>query len=161
MCWNKIADLHPIRKKKFWEAYNDFKEEHYTHNYLKKEILGCLAEPFTSKGLSIKYNRSQARIYDVLDLLKKDGKIINFRVKSKDYWIKKNQNILILSKIKQNYLKFLTNSEKNTQEFAKFFNVNWKSSFRRLKELEKLQIVKRNKDKTWRLLSMNKKVIII
>lgn len=106
-------------------------------------------------------NRSQARIYDVLDIFKKKGKILNYRVKSKDHWIRKDQNIIIISKLKEKYLKFLGNSNKITKYFAKHFNVDWKSSFRRLKELEKLKLVKRNKDKTWRKLNMNKQVISI
>ena len=36
----RIADLHPLRKKAFWEAYNSFKEEHYDKNYLKSTVFG-------------------------------------------------------------------------------------------------------------------------
>lgn len=157
----KLADLHPLKKERFWEVYNDFKEEHYTNNYLKMNIYNQLSLPFTSKDLSIRFKRSQARIYDVLDILKKENKINNFRVRSKDYWIKKCRNVIILSKIKQDYIKFLKNSNKTTKEISQHFNVNWKASFRRLKELERFKLVRRNKDKTWSLLDTHKKVIYI
>ena len=155
----KIADSHPLKKSKFWETYLSFKEEHYKHNYLKKSIFGCLVKPYTSKELSIKLNRSQARIYDVLDLFKKEENIENFRVRSKDYWIRKDQKIIIISRLKHNYLNFLGDLDRTTKDFSKRFKVDWKSSFRRLKELEKLGLVKRNQDKIWRRLNVTKKVI--
>ncbi|MBD3248754.1 hypothetical protein GF336_01795 [Candidatus Woesearchaeota archaeon] len=108
----------------------------------------------------VKFERSAARVYDVLSLLKKANKIINYRVNSKDYWIRKDQNIIIVSKLKYEYLKLLRDSNKNTKYFSKHFNVCWKYSFRRLKELEKLRLVKRDKDKFWRLLEVDKKVIV-
>ena len=157
----KIADLHPLRKLKFWRTYKDFKEEHYKHNYLDNSIFDSLINPLTSYELSIKFNRSQARIYDVLDILKKKGKILNYRVRSKDYWIRKDQNIIILSKLKQNYINFLKHRNKSTKEFSGYFSVDWKSSFRRLKELEKLGLVKRDRNKKWRRLNTNKKVIAL
>ncbi|MBD3354818.1 hypothetical protein GF361_02440 [Candidatus Woesearchaeota archaeon] len=157
----KIANLHPLRKIKFWKVYNSFKEEHYRHNYLKSVILNQLIKPNTSYKLSLKFNRSQARIYDVLMLLKKEKKINKFRVRSKDYWIRKDQNIIIISKLKQNYINFLKHANKTTKEISRHFNVNWKSSFRRLKELEKLELIQRNKDKTWRKLNVNKKVVAL
>ena len=46
-------------------------------------------------------------------------------------------------------------------EIAKYFNVDFKSSFRRLKELEKLDLVKRNSDKKWKRLNSHKKVIVL
>jgi len=157
----KIADLHPDKKLKFWQTYGEFKEEHYPNNYLRESILKVLERHHTSNGLSIKFNRSQARVYDILGLLKKSNKIQNFRVASIDYWIRKDQKIIIISKLKANYLNFLGDSIKTTKEFARYFKVDWKSSFRRLNELEKLSLVKRNKDKTWGKLNVDKKVISI
>src|SRR3989338_4068685 len=44
-----IADLHPIKKTKFWNTYNSYKEEHYSANYLKTKILQLLEKPYTSQ----------------------------------------------------------------------------------------------------------------
>jgi|TARA_B100001964_G_C14226520_1_gene597915 hypothetical protein len=155
----KITDLHPEKKLRFWEAFNEFKEEHYEKNYLRDNIFNLLASPQTTKELALRFNRSQARIYDVLELLKKSSKIDNFRVRSKDYWIRMDQKVIIISKIKYKYLEFLDNVEKTTKEVSEIFNVDWKSSFARLRELEKLGMVIRTKNKSWRRLSMDKKVI--
>ncbi len=164
--WNKlakirIADLHPTKKTRFLKVYNDFKEEHYKHNYLKKKIIESLVKPYTSKQLSTKFNRSQARIYDVLYILKKEWEISNFRVKSKDYWIRNDQKVIIVSKIKQKYLNLLKESNKTTEEISSKLKICWKSAFRRLKELEKLRLVKRGKNKIWEVIHVNKKVVVI
>ena len=51
--------------------------------------------------------------------------------------------------------------DKKTTEIANYFNVDLKSSFRRLKELEKLGLVKRREDRIWEIMSTNKKVIVL
>ena len=155
----KLADLHTDKKEKFWRAYNNFKQDHYKHNYLRDKILIELDNPKTTRELSNKFKRTFARIQDVLIDLKKQGKIINFRVGSKDYWTN-NFNLVIISKIKKEYLLYLT-EPKRTSEFTKKFNVDFKSSSRRLKELQKLFLVERNKDKKWMKTSINKEILII
>lgn len=157
----KIANLHQIKKLRFWNVYGSFKEEHYKSNYLKNEILQILEKPYTSQQLSLKLKRSQTRVYDILGSLKKLSKIKNFRVKNKDFWIRKDQNLIILSHLKYDYLLYLKDSEKNTQEISDKFKVCWKSAFNRLKELEKLGLVARNRDKNWRLKQTNKEIMKI
>ena len=155
----KLADLHPDKKRKFWEVYGHFKEEHYETNYLIKKVLLILNEPKTSKQLAKIFSRSQARIIDVLVELKKQNKIRNFRVKSIDYWTN-DFNLLIISKLKNEYLLSL-DRPKQTSEFAKKFKVCWKSSFKRLKELEKLNLVKRREDGKWIKVPTKKKIAAI
>lgn len=155
----KLADLHPDKKRKFWEIYNKFKEEHYEHYYLITRILPILSKPHKTKELAEKFNRSPARVLDVLMDLKKQKKIRNFRVKSYNYWTK-NSNLTIISKLKKDYLLFL-NKPKQTSEFAKHFKVCWKSSFRRLKELEKLNLTRRMKNGTWIKLQTKKKILVL
>ncbi|MEK0369046.1 MAG: amidohydrolase family protein, partial [Nitrosopumilus sp.] len=64
--------------------------------------------------------------------LKKERKINNFRVGSVSYWIRNDQNIVIISKLKKKYLNFIVKSNKTTKEIANYFKVNDKSSFGRL-----------------------------
>lgn len=156
-----IADLHPIKKEKFWRVYYEFKEEHYKSNYLKNSIFKLLIKPYLPLELAIKFNRSKARIQEILIDLKKERKINNFRVGSVSYWIRNDQNIVIISKLKKKYLNFIVKSNKTTKEIANYFKVNDKSSFGRLKELQKLGLVRRNKDKMWQIIKLNKEVVAI
>ena len=91
---------------------------------------------------------------------KKDKTLVNFRIGSIDYWVK-NSNKVIISKLKQKYLNVLGNNKLSTKEISGIFKVCWKSSFRRLKELEKLGLVKITKDKRWQKIKTNKKVIAL
>ena len=164
--WDKLAkirigDLHPLKNKRFWEVYNGFKESHYKHNYLKNSVFNILNKSHLPIDLASKFNRSKARIQEILVNIKKEGKINNFRVGSISYWIRNDSNTIIISRLKKEYIDFLSNSNKTTKEIANYFNVNYKSSFRRLKELEKLNLVSRNKNKTWKIIKPEKKVIVI
>ena len=136
---HKLANLHPKKKDKFWRLYNSYKQEHYDKFYLKNKILELSKDPLTTKLLSSTLNRSEARICEVLIDLKKENKIKNYRVGSVSYWIS-DKDLIIISKLKKDYLLF-SDRPKQTSEFAKKFNVSWKSSFKRLKELEKLNLV--------------------
>ena len=155
----KLADLHPDKKERFWRVYRKFKEEHYEKNYLIKEIFQILNKPYTTRELSKIYKRSFARIQDVLIELKKLGKVKNFRVRSVSYWTN-NPNLIIISKLKNDYLLYLS-KPKQTSEFAKKFKVDWRSSYRRLTELERLNLVRRQNDGKWIKIPTQKRIIAI
>jgi predicted transcriptional regulator len=164
--WDKfakisLAELHPLKNKQFWETYESYKQEHYEKNYLKKEIYNFLITTITSSNIAHKFNRSQARIQDILIDLKKENKIKNFRIKSKDYWIRIDQNKIIISRLKNQYLKLLNQGYNKTYEFANYFKVDHKSSYKRLKELEKLGLIKRNINKEWIKLNTDKEIVVI
>ncbi len=154
-----IADLHPDKKERFWRLYNSYKEIHYKNNYLYEEVYKILKEPLTTKKLSTIFKRSFARIQDVLILLKKEGKIKNFRIGSIDYWTN-NKKLILISYKKGRYLSLL-DKPKLTSEFAKEFKVDWKSSFRRLNELKKLKLVRQNSNGKWLKLQNKKKTIVL
>jgi hypothetical protein len=162
---NRLADLHCDKKRRFWEAYDSYKQNHYHnhfiryHNhFIRANIIGLLTTPKTKRELAIHFGRSEARIYDILSFYKKEGKIINFCVCSKAYWIRKDSGVILISKIKNKYINLLKNSSKTTQQLAKELKVCWKSSFKRLSELKKLGLVAQ-KDKRWKLLNCDKKVV--
>jgi len=154
-----LADLHPKKKEKFWRLYNSFKEEHYVKNYLKNKIPELINEPKTSKELAKILNRSQARISEVLISLKKEEMVNNYRVRSIDYWTT-NKELVIISKVKAKYLHLL-DKEKTTMELSKELNVHWKSSFKRLGELNKLKLVKLNANKKWEKTETKKRIWVI
>jgi hypothetical protein len=155
----KLADLHPIKREKFWKVYKNFKEEHYKNNFLINSIFPFLDKPYSTKQLSVVFNRSPARITDILIELKKQRKINNFRVRSIDYWTN-DKKLVIISKLKKDYLLFL-NKPKQTSEFAKYFKVDWHSSFNRLKEIEKLNLARRQEDGRWIKIQTEKKILAI
>ena len=107
------------------------------------------------------FKRSPARIYDILGLQKKEGILQIFRVKSKAYWIKSDQNKIIISKIKEKYLKSLKKKEKTTRELAKEIGVCWKSAYRRLTELQKLNLVDKDSKGLWKTVFQAKEVIVL
>src|SRR3989338_552609 len=164
--WDKcarinIADLHPEKRVKFWMAYKDYREYHYKHNHIRNNLLVLLDEPFTTLKLAKKFKRDKSTICKILIQLKKDNLVNNYRVGSKDYWIKKDRNTVIISSIKNNYLNFLKSSEKRTKDFANKFNVKPLSSSKMLKRLKELGFVTRDKNKNWKINPIDKKVIII
>jgi len=156
----KISAMHSGKNKKFLDMVNSYKQYHYKKLYLKKELYKILIQPFSTDILAKKFRRSKARITRVLMKLKKEGTIIDFRVQSKSYWIRKDQNLIILSKRKLNILEFLK-TPRLTSEVAKSFNINWKTAFRRLKELKKLNLIIQDKNAYWRKQKCKKKVISI
>jgi len=155
-----ISMMHSEKHKKFLNMMNSYKQYHYKKGFLEKEIYNFLAHPFSTNELANKFQRSKARITRVLVKLKKEGKILNYRIQSKDYWIKKDQNLIMISKRKEKILKLLK-APRLTSEIAKSFNVNWKTSFRRLKELKKLKLVIQDSNGYWRRRECKKKVVAI
>ena len=136
----KLAYLHPDKRKNFISAYNSYKEEHYPNLFLKNQTLKRLNKPKTAKELGLILNRSQARICDVLMELKKEKKAKDFRVRSKNYWV--NNDIIVISKVKAKYLNLLKDNFRQTSDFSNKLKVNWNCSLRRLRELERLGLVK-------------------
>ena len=155
----ELADLHPEKKERFWRVYNEFKQDHYKNNYLINNIFLDLETPKTTRELMKRYNRSFARIQDILITLKKLGKIKNFRVGSLDYWTN-NLELIIISKIKNKYQNYL-NQPKKTSDLAKKFKVGQKCSLKILRRLQVLNLIDRNKDKMWSKMSINEGNLLI
>ena len=153
-----ISVLNAIKKKKFEKMLASYKQRHYPKNFLKKEIYSSLLIPHTSLQLSKRFDRSQARITRVLCSLRKEKKVMYFRVRSKSYWIQSNKKVVIISKRKEQILKIL-DLPKKTSGVASASSVSWKASYKRLNELKKLNLVKRV-DKVWQKVPNDKKVIV-
>jgi hypothetical protein len=155
----KIADLHPDKKKKFWKVYSDFKEYHYSHNFIKDNIMNYLNRPKNVRELSVIFGRTLARIQDILIPMKKRGKVINFRVRNVDYWIKTSSNLVVISSVKKRYLDIL-NKPMTTKQLSDVMNVCWKSSNNRMNELRKLGLVEKD-CYLWMKVPINKEVFVI
>lgn len=155
----KAADLHPIKKKRFWSVYNSFVEWHYPHHFIKNNILRNLKEPKKSSELAADFKRDKSRIQHILTKLKSEGKVKDFRVGSTNYWIDRSVDFVIISKRKSKVLDFLKNPKK-TSDVSKYMNIQWKAAFRRLKELEKLNLVK-TQNYLWYRIPTDKEVKVL
>jgi len=158
-----IADLHPVKKDKFNIMLSNYKENHYKTNYIKNKLIGIFNSDklYNAQQLAKIFNRSIDRISEILVELKKDKIAKNFRVRSKDYWIGENQNVVIISSIKYKYLNILKSDAKRTKDISEKAGVCSKAAFNRLNELQKLGLVRRRDDKMWELISTDKEVIVV
>lgn len=154
-----ISKLHDEKDRKFIEMLTSYKQYHYPNNYLKDNILRQLSRPTTTSELSIFFARSEARICQVLMLLKEQGKVFNFRVRSKDYWINAESNTIIISRRKSQILQLLRDG-KTTKQVAEAVGTTWKSAFRRLRELEKLGLVDKGAYQ-WKRKAVQKRIHVI
>lgn len=162
--WDKlaeltIADLHPEKKEKFYKIYKKFKEYHYPHNHIKDNILDSLCKPKTSRELASEFGRTQSRLQRILSKLKEEGKVRNFRVRSKNYWINSDSNLILISERKKSILDLLNNPLR-TVDIANTLNIDEKSIARRLTELERLGLVKRN-EYLWSRINIDKEVKVL
>jgi hypothetical protein len=158
----KIADLHPIKRKKFQKMMKEYKQRHYEKYFLKKNLIKHLNKKYyTAKQLANYFKRSPARVSEVLVELKKENKLKFFKIKSECYWINYNINCVIISKIKMNYIKLLEQKSQKTKELSIKLKVCQRTAKNRLKELERLKLVKRNPNKIWELKKTNKEVIVL
>ena len=158
-----VADLHSIKKEKFRNMLKKYKQTHYKRGYLRNKVREIFEDDklFSTKQLSKMFNRSEARIRDILMDLKKENILINFKVGSETtYWVL-NKNNVIISKRKYKYLKLLNKGLITTKEISIKMNVCYKASDKRIKELNRLGLVKRNKDKKWEVSNTNKEVIVM
>lgn len=156
----ELVTLHPDKNQKFKENYAQFKEYHYPPNFLKENIYKDLVEPKTCKELATKYNRKASYVVDPLNSLKKENKIINFRVKSFSYWLRTDINTIIISQHKKQYLDLISDTPIKTGDVSKMMKVNWKAANMRLKELENLGLIKQL-NYQWTICKKDVKIIVI
>lgn len=155
----EISRLHPLKDEKFRLMLKGYKQRHLKRGQLKKEILNSIDKPKSTRELSIKFGKSASRISRTLSMLNRESLVEKFRVRSTYYWILSNRNIVIISKTKWRILKLL-NKPRRVYELAEHLGVSWKSPFRRLKELEKLKLVKQKGD-LWYKTPIKKEVMVL
>jgi len=153
-----IANLHPVKKEQFKVFKKPQKEIHYSPGYLKQQVFKELIKPKTTLELSKKYERSFARLQDVLIELKKENKIQNFHVGSHNYWIRRDQNIIIIGRKLNDVLRVLKKPLR-TVGISKELVVSFDAARKRLAHLERLGLISRN-DKLW-FRKNSKRVIVV
>lgn len=154
-----LFSLHPDKKLKFMKVWKSYKEIHYPFNFIKNNILHELSKPMTSKQLAEVFDRTQATLQEVLGELKQEQKIINFKSRSNDYWVRSDSNMIIISDRKSEILSILKDPCK-VSDIAKRIHVDWKATRRRLAEMERLGLVKQE-NYLWRKIPINKEVVVL
>lgn len=157
---HEICKLHPRKREKFQSIYSSFQEEHYLKGELKKNVYERLKEPFRTKELAKIFDRSQARLCDVLMELKKDGKATNYKASGKTYWIRDDQNAVIISEVKKNYLDLLNDQYLKVGEISEHFSVVNSSAYKNLHRLQDMGLIKK-KDHEWTTKETEKQVIVL
>jgi len=158
----EVAILHPEKNKKFNEMLATYKQHHYPRHYFRRKIYEMLKVPRTSQELAELFGRSVARVQDTLKVLKDGGKVQNFKVRSNVFWIRSDQKTIMISDVKTRYLDLLKMyGTLSTVALARERDVDFKSAYRRLKELKKLGLVRRNPVKKWELCAISKRIISI
>lgn len=156
----EIAALHPDKNKKFREMFSTYKQHHYPRNFFKNKIYGALKNPYTSHQFALLFNRSLAHAQETLIMLKNEGKVQKFKIGSDFYWIRIDQNTVLISEARGEYLKLLIKyGHSNTALLAKERDVCFRCADKALKSMEKLGLVRRGQNKKWRLCTPNKKVV--
>ncbi len=155
---HRLADLHPIKREKFWVAFKEFKENHYPAFYLKEKVFEELNRPKTTKELATNMNRSYARICDVLIDLKKEGRIKNVKVGFRSYW--SNQDDIIISKVKEKYRELLNNGLTRPHEFASELAVTWMTARKQLGGLKSLGLANDYKGR-WHAVPTQTRIVVI
>lgn len=163
--WDKFAELeicclHPRKRKKFNKIHNNFKEDHYEKGRLKEEVFELLTEPCRTKELAKLFDRSPARLCDVLRELKREGKVEDYKAGNTSYWIKKDRDAVIISEVKKNYLELLKGNPLKVGKIADYFDVCKNSAYKNLNRLEELGLIKKE-DHKWRTIKTEKEVIVL
>ncbi|MBT4835630.1 hypothetical protein HON86_03375 [Candidatus Woesearchaeota archaeon] len=136
-----IAELHPEKQFKFARMINSLKEPHYSKGFLKKNIEKTLIKPTRTLELSKKFNRSPARILDVLRELKTEKKISYMKIKNKTVWAKKKIITEILLNDKKVILTSLDKFKKIC-DLSRDTNIPRKTIRKKLRLLKKEELVK-------------------
>lgn len=154
----KISALHPVKLADFRNMMESYKQRHLKKGSLKGVVLSCLKCPATTHQISKSLDKSDSRICRVLSKMKKEGKVMNFRSGSRDYWTISGSTIVI-SKRKAGILRLL-DEPKRVYEISSSLQIAWKGAFRRLKELERLNLVKQENG-LWSKKSTDKEVMVL
>lgn len=154
-----ISELHPIKHKKFRLMLESYKQRHLGRGELRKKILELSDRPKTTMEMANAVDKSGARVSRVLSQLGRENLLNKFKIGSLYYWVNSSRNIILISEVKLDILKILR-KPRRVYEISKIRDVNWKSSFKRLKELEKLKLV-RQRDGLWYRLPTNKEVVTL
>lgn len=153
-----ISRLHSKKQARFAAMMSSYRQYHYRRKFLRPVVLNILSSPLTATEIANGVTRSKSRVNQLLTALRRNGEVEMFKVRSSYYWIRSDQQCLIISEQKSKILKSLS-SPRRTFEIAQLVGRTEKTVSRRLAELSRLGLVERV-NSNWRALEVSKRVIV-
>lgn len=156
-----LCGLHPAKAADFKQAYAEFIEYHYPKGFLERAVLKDLHKPYTAQQLADKYDRSRARLSEVLGVLRKKGFVKKFGVLQTTYWLNSRVDKIVISSRKDAYLQAVASSGcRSTADVASYLNTDHSNASRRLRELQCLGLLD-YEDGCWKPCKKKKDVHVI
>ena len=153
-----LSELHSKKQARFAAMMSSYQQYHYARQFLGPRILEILSSPLTTAEIANRVSRGKSRVNQLLTALRLSGEVEMFKVRSSYYWIRSDQQCVIISDQKSKILKSLS-SPLRTSEIAKRVGRTEKSVSKRLAELSRLGLVERA-NSNWRVMAVSKRVIV-
>jgi len=153
-----VSGLHSKKHAKFAAMMSSYQQHHYRLGYLGPRILEILSSPLTTSEIATRVNRGESRVNQLLTPLRRRGEVEMFKVRSSYYWIRSDQQRIIISYEKSKILKALS-CPRRVSEIARTVGRTEKSVSRRLAELNRLGLAEKA-NSNWRAIEVSKRVIV-
>lgn len=155
---NNICILHPEKSHKFKKMIESRRECHYSPFELKAMIYNLLIEPKTTKELSKRVNRTETRILEVLQELKKENKIGYIKIPGNTHWMHKELKNKIILNRKKIILEALEKNKSYTK-IGKATNIYRKTIKKDLEKLKTEGFVEYS-NKEWKMTEKGQNLIL-
>ncbi len=103
-----VSELHSKKHAKFAAMMSSYQQYHYRRGYLSARILEILSLPLTTRQIATRVNRGKSRVNHLLTALCRKGEVEMFKVRSSYYWVRSDQQCVIISKEKSTILEALS-----------------------------------------------------
>jgi predicted transcriptional regulator len=153
-----VSKLHSKKHARFAAMMSSYQQYHYARHYLGSRILEILSSPLTTSQIATRVNRGESRVSNLLTVLRRNGQVEGFKVRSSYYWIRSDQQCIIISNEKSEILKALSHPLR-LSEIARTVHRTEKSVSKRLAELTRLGLVQKA-NSNWRAIEVAKRVIV-
>lgn len=152
-----LTELHPLKDARFQRMMSSHLQDHFSNHALGKLVYSQLMLLQTTEELASKFKRSGSRLRQVLADLKSQTQVRMFHVNSTCYWVRTDSKVIVISKQKMKILRLLVRVHR-VFELAADLMKDKKCISRRLKELERLGLV-RQKRPNWYRIPASSKVV--
>ena len=153
-----IAKLHFKKRANLANMMSTYKQLHYRRLSFSPKVSGMLSSPATTHEIATRVSRSESRVCHTLTQLRRDGQVEMFKVRSSYYWIRTDQDRVVISTEKFRLLNMLTRPQR-VSELARIVQRTHKAVARRLTEMSRLGLVE-ERNNNWCRIEGKKRVIV-